>query len=184
MRTTLATPTIAAALVAGALAGPATAQDRIAEGDMQRFCAGMASQQFGVNPRYIRTQPVVRNDNNAYLVYGEYDVDSGVVVFECRFGPGRRFKEVHATGPTDNTATASPIPDIGMSPDVSNAAVEACMGALDAQTDGNVEVVASEFSQANSAIYMVVGPQRAPWQCLVANDGRNPELMYIGRDGE
>lgn len=77
----------------------------------------------------------------------------------------------------------SPIPNIGMSPDVSNAAVEACSNALDAQTEGTIEVVASEFSQANSAVYMVVGPLRGPWRCLVANDGRGPELMFIGSEG-
>ena len=40
----------------------------------------------------------------------------------------------------------------GMSPNVSNAAVDACRNALDAQTDGALQVVGSEFSQANSAV--------------------------------
>lgn len=52
--------------------------------------------------------------------------------------------------------------DLGMSPDVRNAAVDACRDALDAQTDGAVEVVGSDFSQANSAVYMYVGAKGAP----------------------
>jgi len=66
---------------------------------------------------------------------------------------------------------------------VSTAAVDACRGALDAQTDGAVQVVGSEFSEAASAVYMLVGPQRAPWRCLVANDGRNPSLEFQGSEG-
>jgi hypothetical protein len=69
------------------------------------------------------------------------------------------------------------------SPDVSNAAVDACRNALDAQTDGAVQVVGSEFSQANSAVYMRVGANGAPWRCLVSNDGRGPELMFMGSEG-
>jgi hypothetical protein len=80
-------------------------------------------------------------------------------------------------------ASASPIPDVGMSPDVSNAAVDACRRKLDAETDGNIDIVASEFSQANSAVYMVVGTNRAPWRCLVSNDGKGAELMFLGKDG-
>jgi hypothetical protein len=74
-------------------------------------------------------------------------------------------------------------PEVGFSPDVTNAAVEACRRELDAQTDGAVEVTGTEFSQANSAVYMVVGANRAPWQCLVSNDGRGAELMFIGNEG-
>lgn len=66
---------------------------------------------------------------------------------------------------------------------VSNAAVDACRNALDAQTDGAVEVVGSEFSEANSAVYMRVGANGAPWRCLVSNDGRGAELMFMGSEG-
>ncbi|MEX5729150.1 type IV pilus biogenesis protein CpaD/CtpE [Rhodovulum iodosum] len=68
-------------------------------------------------------------------------------------------------------------------PSVSNAAVTACRNTLDAQTDGAVEVVGSEFSQANTAIYMVVGPQRAPWRCLVSSDGSGASVMFMGDEG-
>lgn len=83
-----------------------------------------------------------------------------------------------------STGASNPMfPDVGYSPDVSNAAVSACRNAVDAQTDGAVDVVGSAFSQANSTIYLVVGPQRAPWRCLVSNDGRVAEVMFVGSEG-
>lgn len=66
---------------------------------------------------------------------------------------------------------------------VSNAAVSACQEKLDAETDGAVSVVGSEFSQANTAIYMRVGANGAPWRCLVSSDGSNPSLMFMGSEG-
>lgn len=75
------------------------------------------------------------------------------------------------------------VPNVGFSPDVSNAAVSACSAVVDAQTEGRVEVVGSEFSQAASVVYLVVGPQRAPWRRLVSNDGRVSESMFVGSDG-
>jgi hypothetical protein len=82
------------------------------------------------------------------------------------------------------SSPANPLfPDVGFSPDVSQTAIDACRGAVDAQTDGAVEVVGTEFSQANNAVYMVVGPQRAPWRCLVSNDGRVAETMFVGSEG-
>lgn len=80
-------------------------------------------------------------------------------------------------------ATQPAPPAVGFSPDVSDAAVSKCRLELDSMTDGAVEVTGTEFSQANSAVYMVVGANRAPWQCLVAADGSgDPELQFIGND--
>lgn len=66
---------------------------------------------------------------------------------------------------------------------VSNAAIDACRHKLDSMTDGAVQVVGSEFSQANNAVYMVVGANRAPWRCLVSNDGSGASVEFVGREG-
>ena len=89
------------------------------------------------------------------------------------------------TQPAPQPAPALPAqpapPAVGFAPEVSDAAVSKCRLELDSMTDGVVEVTGTEFSQANSAVYMVVGANRAPWQCLVAADGRgDPELQFIG----
>ena len=65
----------------------------------------------------------------------------------------------------------------------SDAAVNACRTLLESQTSGGVSVVGSEFSQANSAVYMRVGSNGAPWRCLVSDDGSNPSLMFMGDEG-
>ena len=80
-------------------------------------------------------------------------------------------------------ATSGPPFITTMDGSVSSAAVNSCRNALDAQTDGTVTVVGSEFSQANSAVYMRVGANGAPWRCLVSNDGRGPSLMFMGSEG-
>lgn len=85
---------------------------------------------------------------------------------------------------TGSSSSFNPMfPSVGISPDVSQTAVNACLNAVDAQTDGTVEVVGTEFSEANNAVYLVVGPQRAPWRCLVSNDGRIAEVMFVGSEG-
>jgi len=66
---------------------------------------------------------------------------------------------------------------------VSNAAVSSCQSLLEAQANGSVQVVGSEFSEAATAIYMRVGANGAPWRCLVSNDGTSPTLMFMGSEG-
>ncbi|SEN07328.1 hypothetical protein SAMN04488011_102362 [Palleronia pelagia] len=79
-------------------------------------------------------------------------------------------------------ASSSP-PFIEGSFGASDAAVAACRQQLSAQTTGGVRVVGSEFSEANSAVYMRVGENGAPWRCLVSDDGTNPSLMFMGSEG-
>ena len=75
-------------------------------------------------------------------------------------------------------------PDVGFSADVTDDAVSKCRLELASRTDGGVEVTGSEFSEANSAVYMVVGDNRAPWRCLIDAEGRgDPYLEFIGDEG-
>ena len=79
--------------------------------------------------------------------------------------------------------SASPIPNVGFSPDVSNAAITACRRALGAQTQGNIDVVGSEYSEANVVGYMAVGSNRAPWKCFTANAGSYANTESVGSEG-
>lgn len=45
----------------------------------------------------------------------------------------------------------------------------ACLTAVAQQTGNSVVVLSSEFSEANTLVMVGVGPQRAPWRCLVSN---------------
>lgn len=95
------------------------------------------------------------------------------------------------SGCVEDTGAMAPMPPApgsppfitSMSPDVSPQAIAACRSALDATTDGLVSVVGGETSQAATAIYMRVGANGAPWRCLVAPNGSNPDLMFMGDEG-
>lgn len=86
--------------------------------------------------------------------------------------------------PTDMPASPLGPPFIEtLDPTVTDTQVAACRNVLDAQTDGAVRVVGSEFSQANSAVYLRVGDTGAPWRCLVSSDGAVVELLFARGEG-
>ena len=90
---------------------------------------------------------------------------------------------------TEETRTAMPASPAGpqirttFDPAVSSTAVNVCRNTLAQQVDGDVTVVGTEFSQANVGVYMRVGENGAPWRCLVSNNGRGAELMFLGSEG-
>ena len=90
---------------------------------------------------------------------------------------------VEDTGGAMPTSPAGPSMRTTFDPAVSSAAVNVCQNTLAQQVDGAVRVVGTEFSQANVAVYMRVGENGAPWRCLVSNDGRGAELMFLGSEG-
>ncbi|MCX7305187.1 MAG: SH3 domain-containing protein [Hyphomicrobiales bacterium] len=58
----------------------------------------------------------------------------------------------------------------------------ACLAAVSKQTNNSVVVLSSEFSEANTSVIIGVGPDRAPWQCLVSR-GRVAEVMSLTDEG-
>jgi LysM repeat protein len=65
------------------------------------------------------------------------------------------------------------------------ASISACLDRIVKETsERNVAVLSSEFSQANSVVMVGVGSRRAPWRCLVSNDGIVAEISFAGKDGD
>ena len=61
---------------------------------------------------------------------------------------------------------------------------QACLAAVSNKANnGEVTVLNSEFSQANTVVTIGVGPDRAPWRCLVSNSGVVQEVMFAGSEG-
>ncbi len=58
----------------------------------------------------------------------------------------------------------------------------ACLAAVARQTNNSVSVISSDFSQANTMVMVGVGPQRAPWRCLVSG-GQVAEVMSMVDEG-
>ena len=90
---------------------------------------------------------------------------------------------VEETGGVMPTSPAGPSIRTTFDPAVSNTAVNVCQNTLAQQVNGDVSVVGTEYSEANVAVYMRVGANGAPWRCLVSNDGRGADLMFLGSEG-
>ncbi len=73
---------------------------------------------------------------------------------------------------------ASDVPMRTGSPEDENA----CLSAVASQTGNTVVVLSSEFSEANTLVMVGVGPQQAPWRCLVSK-GRVAEVMSMTDEG-
>jgi molybdenum cofactor biosynthesis enzyme MoaA len=76
---------------------------------------------------------------------------------------------------------ASLVTENAVAADVSGNAKSACMVAVNSKYGGrvqNLEVVRSEFSQANSEVILSADGEH--WRCLVSNDGEVAELTKQG----
>jgi hypothetical protein len=78
------------------------------------------------------------------------------------------------------TVTTAPLMDESVPP----ASRSACLAAVSRQTNnGDVQIIEMIFSEANSQVKVGVGPDRAPWRCLVSNDGVVQEVMSLTDEG-
>lgn len=61
---------------------------------------------------------------------------------------------------------------------------QACLRAVTQETN-NPDVVlgSSSFSQAGTEVIVLVGPQRAPWQCIAYSDGSTSRPMSLTNEG-
>ncbi|MFZ5962934.1 hypothetical protein ACOXXX_08280 [Thalassococcus sp. BH17M4-6] len=91
------------------------------------------------------------------------------------------------SGCVEDTGQMTPAPVEGFRTtfdgSVSAAAFDACQTAMQSQIGAPVQAVGSEFSQANSAVFFRVVSNGALWRCLVSNDGRGAEVMFMGSEG-
>ncbi|MVA98366.1 hypothetical protein GN330_14040 [Nitratireductor sp. CAU 1489] len=58
----------------------------------------------------------------------------------------------------------------------------ACLAAVAGQTGNTVSVLSSEFSEAATLVMVGVGPDRAPWRCLISG-GVVTEVMSTVDEG-
>ncbi len=89
---------------------------------------------------------------------------------------------VEDTGLPEVTPAAPPFITT-FDPNVSQVAVNTCVNALRAETNSSVSVVGTNYSEANVGVFMRLNSNGAPWRCLVSNDGRGAELMFMGSEG-
>lgn len=109
---------------------------------------------------------------------------AGAVAAGC--GPvstgGTGGKRGKAAAPPPASAPAQPAADY--SRQAPKVAENACVRAVKRETGNqDVSVLRSEYSEANSLVTIGVGPQRAPWRCLVSNSGKVAEVSFAGSEG-
>lgn len=72
---------------------------------------------------------------------------------------------------------------VGASANVPLGDVDACEAAVANQTGNRqVRTLSTEFSEANNTVTVGVGPNAAPWRCLVKG-GRVAEVMSMTNEG-
>jgi hypothetical protein len=71
-----------------------------------------------------------------------------------------------------------------MDESVPQAAREACLREVRRTTNNSdVAIIEMIYSEANSQVKIGVGPDRAPWQCLVSNSGVVAQVMSLADEG-
>ena len=70
------------------------------------------------------------------------------------------------------------------SPDMPDAAEEACLRAVTEETNNtDVVLLSSEFSEAGTEVIVGVGAGQAPWQCIAYRDGSTTRPMSLTDEG-
>ena len=131
------------------------------------------------------------NESNLSVMSTEFSEANSLVMvgvgekqapWRCLVSNDAQVQEVMFTG--DDSAGVPDTPADAGGSDVSAAAVDACLAAVSGETgNGDVAVTSTEFSEANSLVMVGVGPDRAPWRCLVSNDGQVQEVMSQTDEG-
>ncbi|MEW9805727.1 SH3 domain-containing protein [Mesorhizobium sp. ZMM04-5] len=134
----------------------------------------------------VRTAPGTGNPVMGQVANGDRVQNQG-----CRMSGGQRWCKIRLPGEDGGTGWAAgrylreaAAPDM-VQPTTDEASAEdkkACLAAVRAQTNNSVTVLSSEFSEANSMVMVGVGPNRAPWRCLVSR-GRVAEVMSMTDEG-
>ena len=153
--------------------------------EQEQACIGELADTLGVPVNAVRMTARDLGHNNHALIYLDADgqrisceVDDALQIR----GLTRLDNLLRASATPGSASRPEPSGGMGGS-DVSGAAIKACLAAVTDQTgEGNVSVLSTEFSQANSLVMVGVGASRAPWRCLVSNDGAVQEVYFTGDD--
>ena len=123
------------------------------------------------------------SEANTLVMIGVGDTNAP---WKCLVSSDGTVQEVSFTG-DDSAGVQEPAASGAMagSSDVSDAAINACLAAVTKETnESDVATLSTEFSEANSMVMVGVGAQRAPWKCLVSNDGTVQEISFTGDEGK
>ena len=134
--------------------------------EMMGHCRERAHKVLNTRLPDIETKYEGQRVDGTHAVNGKATIHGVAETFQCSFNK-RGNKIVHFVV---NSPEEQPEATGESTSDVSSKDKQVCLDAVARET-GNPEIVllSSEFTQANNAVIVGVGPQKAKWQCLVKN---------------
>jgi hypothetical protein len=160
-------------------------QAGVAHADVNKMlgaCRERAANKLGVSVGSVHVKYEGQRTDGTHAVNGSARAQGQERTFQCSFNSaGKRVGWVLNPAPAASHAAA---PHKG-APGTPSKQEQACLAAVSREANnGEVMVLSSEFSQANSLVMVGVGAQRAPWRCLVSNDGVVAEVFFAGSEGD
>ena len=124
---------------------------------------------------------VLMNEYSEANTLVQIGVGSNRAPWKCLVSNNGNVAEVSFMGTDGDAVEEAPASSSSVTP----AAIDACLNAVKSETgQTDVDVLSTEFSEANSMVMVGVGSDRAPWKCLVSNDGNVAEVSFAGDEGK
>jgi hypothetical protein len=143
-------------------------------------CRTRAAAAFRTSGDLVNVKYEGQRVDGTHAVNGSVDGPAAGGTFQCSFNSsgGRIVRFTRVSGPAQSARRPAQ-----ESSTVSAADRRACIAAVRTQTrNPRLVVLRTEFSQANNSVTVGVGPQRAPWRCLVKR-GVVAEVMSMVDEG-
>lgn len=162
-----------AALIASVPASAASPQE------MMTHCRDRAHKALDIRLPDIETKYEGQRTDGTHAVNGTAYKKGVPETFQCSFNKnGSKIVRFVVNKPK-----AQPEETGQSGSDVPSKDEQVCLQAVTQQTNNpDVVLLSSEFSQANNAVIVGVGPQKAKWRCLVKN-GTVAEVMSLTDEG-
>ncbi|MCX5478683.1 hypothetical protein OSH08_06685 [Kaistia geumhonensis] len=154
-------------------------------GSLEDACAKEAATRLKVGRNLVTTLPGEAYQGQTIVTGQTPPSGDNVTSFQCRFDKKGKLAKFRAYPPAGGgPAPAEAAHGAIMDQSVPKAARNACLKAVAKVTNNTqVAITAMIFSQANSEVTVGVGPQKAPWRCLVSNSGVVQETMSLADEG-
>jgi len=168
---------------AGAPAARSKSGQAASAGDKTQMldkCRTRAASHLRVSADVINVKYEGQRTDGTYAVNGDTE-SNPPRTFQCSFdATGTKIAEFIVNEPQANSGrNASPVESKGMP----SKDEQACLQAVSIETNnGDVTLLRTETSEANNVVVIGVGPNRAPWRCLVSG-GVVAEVMSMTDEG-
>jgi len=167
-------------IVTGAAEKAASSAGASIADKMMAHCRKRAASVLGVAGNAVNVKYEGQRTDNTHAVNGSASVRGQSETFQCSFdATGRQIVKFIVNEPQASSGGANPSSRRG----TPSKDEKACLQAVSIETNnGEVMILSTETSEANNLVVVGVGPNRAPWRCLVSG-GVVAEVMSMTDEG-